>query len=82
MNQNVLLRVDSKTQSEIVRGYVSSGIYNVNNALDLLDLPHVEGGELNFVNGTNLPLRDIGKQYNYDTEGKEEENEQDFRVQE
>ena len=84
MNQNVLLRVDSKTQSEIVRGYVSSGIYNVNNALDLLDLPHVEGGDLNFVNGTNLPLRDIGKQYNYDTEGKEEGtgNEQDFRVQE
>lgn len=75
LNNNVLLRVDALTQSNILTSYVANGVYNVNEARDMLNLPHVEGGDINFCNGTNYPLRDLGKQYEKGGETSEQESE-------
>lgn len=63
MNENVVLRTDSKTKADIIDSHIDKGVYTVNYAKDLYDLPHVEGGDTTIVNGTYIPLTDVGKQY-------------------
>lgn len=63
MNEKVLLRVDSKTQAENITKYINNGVYTPNRGRDLLDEPHVEGGDQAIVNGNYIPLTDVGKQY-------------------
>lgn len=62
-NENVILRADSKTQKDILCGYVSNGIKLINEARDNLGLPRVEGGDIPMVNGTYIPLSMVGEQY-------------------
>ena len=62
-NEKALLRTDSKTQKDVIIGYVQNGIYQINEGRDLLDLPAVEGGDVNMVNGTYQPLTQIGAAY-------------------
>lgn len=44
-NINVLLRTDSKTQSEVISTYVKNGIYDLDYARDILGVQKI-GGEL------------------------------------
>lgn len=63
-NEKAILRADSKTQRENIIGYVTNGIYQINEARDMLDMEHVEGGDVNMVNGTYTPITQIGAAYN------------------
>ena len=73
-NEKALLRTDSKTQKDVIIGYVQNGIYQINEGRDLLDLPAVEGGDVNMVNGTYQPITQIGAAYGVQGGGKESGN--------
>lgn len=62
-NEKALLRTDSKTQRENIVAYVTNGLYTINEGRELLDLPAVEGGDVNMVNGTYQPITRIGAAY-------------------
>ncbi len=62
-NEKAILRTDSKTQRENIIGYVTNGIYQINEARDMLDLEYVEDGDVNMVNGTYTPITQIGAAY-------------------
>ena len=62
-NEKVLLRTDSKTQMEILRSASDSGIYSKNEARRKLDMQDKEGGDELIVNGTFVPLRNVGAAY-------------------
>ena len=62
-NEKTLLRTDSKTQEEILAGYVNNGIYTPNEARDLLQLPSKEGGDQLVMNGNYIPITMVGQQY-------------------
>lgn len=62
-NVNVILRADSKTQMEVLTSGVNNGIYKIDEAREHLDLPRVEGGNQNIVNGNYIPLTAVGQQY-------------------
>ena len=70
-NEKALLRTDSKTQKDVIIGYVQNGIYQINEGRDLLDLPAVEGGDVNMVNGTYQPITQIGAAYGVNGGGEE-----------
>lgn len=74
-NEKAILRVDSETQSKILQGYVNNGIYSVDEARDVLMLPHIKGGDRAIVNGNYIPLEDVGKQYG--TGGEKDEGNSD-----
>lgn len=62
-NEKALLRTNNKEQIESVRDAVASGLYTVNEGRNLLDLPWEEGGDVLMVNGTYVPITEIGKAY-------------------
>lgn len=62
-NEKAILRTDAKTQMENLKIAVTTGIYTVNEARENLDLPRVEGGDTNIVNGTYQPLEKVGISY-------------------
>lgn len=63
-NEKAILRTDSKTQEEVLTGYVNNGIYSPNEARELLLLPAKEGGDQLIVNGNYIPITMVGEQYN------------------
>ena len=63
LNEKVLLRTDSKTQMEILRSASDSGIYSKNEARRKLDMQDKEGGDELIVNGTFVPLKNVGAAY-------------------
>ena len=69
-NEKAILRTDSKTQKEVVTGYVQNGLYTINEGRDALDLPKVEGGDVNMVNGTYQPITHIGEAYGINQGGE------------
>ena len=68
-NEKVILRTDSKTQEEILAGYVNNGIYTPNEARDLLQLPAKEGGDQLVMNGNYIPITMVGEQYQNSASG-------------
>lgn len=69
-NEQAVLRVDSKTKSEVIGNYVRDGVYKVNEAREILDLPHAEGGDRIYINGSYVPLTEAGVAYkNKNTDG-------------
>lgn len=62
-NEKVLLRVDSKSQSEMLKNLVLGAIYMPNEAREYLDKPKVDGGDRLYANGNLIPLEMAGKQY-------------------
>lgn len=73
-NEKVMLRTDSKTQSDINGSKVDKGIKTINECRLDDDLPPVEGGDIPIVNGTYVPLTYVGQQYDSiagQNEGKE-----------
>ena len=73
-NEQAVLRVDSKTKSEVIGNYVRDGVYKVDEAREILDLPHVEGGDRIYINGSYVPLTEAGVAYkNKTTDGGKDE---------
>lgn len=72
MKRNVkgILRCDFKSQIQSLVSGVTTGIYNINEARHELDLPDTTGGDTNIVNGTYIPIKDVGKQYDIKKEEK------------
>ena len=62
-NEKVLLRADSKTQSEMLKNYVQGSIYTPNEAREYLDKNKNEFGDKLIANGSVIPLEMIGTQY-------------------
>ena len=62
-NDKAILRTDSKTQEEIICGFVNNGVYTPNEARDLLQLPAQEGGDVLVMNGNYIPITMVGQQY-------------------
>ena len=62
-NVSTILRADVKTQMESLSTGIDKGIYSINEARGFLDLPNVEGGDFNVINGTYIKLKDVGSQY-------------------
>ena len=62
-NEKVLLRADSKTQSETLKNLVQGSIYTSNEARDLLDKAKDPDGDRLIANGNIIPLSEAGNQY-------------------
>lgn len=62
-NVKGILRADLKSQIQSLVQGVTTGIYQINEARNELDLPKTEGGDRNIVNGTYIDIKDVGKQY-------------------
>lgn len=62
-NVSTILRGDLKSQAEALQKYVSSGIYTPNEARIYSGMPKLEGADVLMVNGTYVPIDDIGKAY-------------------
>lgn len=62
-NVGTILRGDLKSQAEALQKYVSSGIYTPNEARAYAGMPKLDGGDVLMVNGTYVPIDDIGKAY-------------------
>lgn len=62
-NEKSILRTDAKTQMSNIVSAVTNGLYTINEGRELLDLPHVEGGDTNMVNGTYQPITQVGAAY-------------------
>ena len=62
-NVATILRGDLKSQAEAITKYVSGGIYSVNEARNYIGVPKIEDGDVVMVNGTYVPLSQIGKAY-------------------
>ena len=62
-NEKVILRTDSKTQMETLASGVNNGIYKIDEAREILNLPKAEGGDIIMVNGNYIPATMVGKQY-------------------
>lgn len=77
LNEKVLLRTDSKTQMEILKDGINNGIETVNEARRKLDLMDKEGGDVLIVNGTYVPLTNVGAAY-----GQVPGNEPDNKIDE
>lgn len=73
-NEKALLRTDSKTQSEILKNYTTGCVYTTNDARDVLDMSHVEGGDVPLVNGSYVPLTQAGAAYASKNGGKTNED--------
>lgn len=62
-NVATILRGDLKSQAEALQKYVSTGIYTPNEARSYAGMPKFDGGDVLMVNGTYVPIDDIGKAY-------------------
>lgn len=63
INEKAILRTDSKSQMEQLVAAVQNGIYMTNEAREMLDKPHVEGGDRLLMNGNFIPIEQAGNQY-------------------
>lgn len=71
-NVGVILRADQKTQLEALGGAVQQGIYTPNEARAFLDKESRPGGDQLIVNGSMVPITQVGAAYNTTSSGKEE----------
>lgn len=62
-NEKALLRMDARTQAEVIRSKINTGMYTVNEARALEELPPVEGGDVPLVQGAMIKLTDVGAAY-------------------
>ena len=72
-NEKVLLRTDAQTQITTLATAVQNGIRTPNECRGYLDEPPMDGGDRLIVNGTFIPLEDVGKQYGVTEENQDEE---------
>lgn len=55
-----ILRSDPDKQAEIIQKMVSTGIYSVDEARYLLDMPPCDGGDVHMIPGNYIKLQEIG----------------------
>lgn len=74
-NVDATLRLDAKTKSEIVNSLRTNGIYATNEARKLYNLYKIDSKvcDIPCVNGTYIPVTELGKQYGIDMKEREEE---------
>lgn len=77
-NVDALLRTDAKTRYENMKTGIDGGFIMPNEARDKIDLPHAEGGDRLYINGSYIPLTEAGAAYKTSTDGgKTNENSRD-----
>ncbi len=67
-NFNALLRADMKTRYESYAVGISHGWLSANDIRELEEMPHYEGGDVYMVNGTMIPVKNVGQQYNINSD--------------
>lgn len=67
INEKVLFKMDSKTQSDVLTSYLTNFAMTVNEVREELDLPYIEGGDKLLGNGNAITLDKAGEQYNIDS---------------
>ena len=72
INEKVLFKMDSKTQSEVLTSYLTNFAMTVNEVREELDLPYIENGNKLLGNGNAITLDKAGEQYNISVEGVKE----------
>lgn len=68
-NERALLRTNFNDQMNGIVNAVQTGIYTPNEGRALVDLPGKEGGDVLIVNGTYVPLTEVGAAYRKDENG-------------
>ena len=68
-NERALLRTNFNDQMNGIVNAVQTGIYTPNEGRALVDLPGKEGGDVLIVNGTYVPLTDVGAAYRKEEDG-------------
>lgn len=68
-NERALLRTNFNDQMNGIVNAVQTGIYTPNEGRALVDLPGKEGGDVLIVNGTYVPLTEVGAAYRKDEDG-------------
>ena len=74
INEKILFKMDSKTQSEVLTKYTTNFIMTANEAREELDLPFIsseEGGDKLIGNGNAITLDKAGEQYKTALKGGE-----------
>lgn len=71
-NEKVLLRTDSKTQTDMFATQIDKGMKTVNEIRRKMDECDKEGGDELIVNGTYIPLKHVGEQYGVNKEGEKD----------
>lgn len=66
-NERALLRVDSKTQTEMLEKQANSGLITRNEGRENLDLPYMDGADQLLVNGAYIPIDKAGTNYEKNT---------------
>ena len=72
INEKILFKMDSKTQSEVLTTYLNNFAMTVNEVREELDLPYIaenQGGNKLIGNGNAITLEKAGSQYNENTKG-------------
>lgn len=68
-NERALLRTNFNDQMNGIVNAVQTGIYTPNEGRALVDLPGKEGGDVLIVNGTYVPLTEVGAAYRKEEDG-------------
>ena len=71
-NEKAVLRINSKEQAEIIGILMDHAVYTTNNSRDILDMPHVEGGDVPLINGSYMPITEAGAAYRTKKENSKE----------
>lgn len=64
INEKILFKMDSKTQSEVLTSYLTNFGMTVNEVREELDLPYIDDGNKLLGNGNAITLEKAGEQYN------------------
>lgn len=67
INEKILFKMDSKTQSEVLTSYLTNFGMTVNEVREELDLPYIDDGNKLLGNGNAITLEKAGEQYNIES---------------
>lgn len=74
LNVNGILRVDVKTQAEVLTSYLANGILTPNECRGELDRNNIEGADNLLMNGAITTLDNVVKGINYDVNNADDDN--------
>lgn len=63
INEKILFKMDSRTQSDVYGKYLSNFVMTPNEVREDLNLPYIEGGDGLIGNGATINLENVGNQY-------------------
>lgn len=62
-----ILSVDAETQANIIKTYLQTGVYSINDARRILGLPDIDGGDSHIINNGASIILENGKWTTYNT---------------